>query len=173
MNLVGKFKTKSKHFFDNLFGENENTIFDDSQKHSHIEEKENILSNEQAGNGIDNEEGQLALDVFHTKDDVVIKAPIAGVTLQDISITVADGILTVRGARKKDDQISMSDYYLQECYWGSFSRSVVLPNNLKTEEIKAYFKSGILKISIPKEDHIKIKSIPISAVEEAKVTLNN
>jgi len=118
---------------------------------------------------MENEEGQLALDVYHTENDVVIKAPIAGVTLSDISITVSDGILTVRGKREREDTMTQDQYYLQECYWGPFSRSIVLPNHLKTEEIKAYFKNGILKITIPKEDRIKIKTIPISIGKDMKV----
>jgi len=110
----------------------------------------------------DDAEGQLALDVYHTADDVVIKAPIAGVTLQDISITISDGILTIRGARQEEQDSETDDYYLQECYWGVFSRSIVLPKGLKTEEIKAFFKNGILKVTIPKSEDIKIRTIPIN-----------
>jgi HSP20 family protein len=112
----------------------------------------------------DDAEGQLALDVYHTANDVIIKAPIAGVTLQDISITISDGILTIRGARHEEDEAEKDDYYLQECYWGVFSRSVVLPKGLKTEEIQAFFKNGILRVTIPKSEDIKIRSIPINSV---------
>jgi HSP20 family protein len=108
------------------------------------------------------EEGQLSLDVYHTADDVIIKAPIAGVSLEDINITIADGVLTIRGKRNKEEEIPVDNYYLQECYWGSFSRSVMLPHDLRTEEIKAFFKHGVLKITIPKDEKIKIKTIPIN-----------
>jgi len=111
---------------------------------------------------LQDEEGQLAVDVYQTVDDVVIKAPVAGVSLDDIDITIADGVLTIRGHRQKEDEIMKEDFYLAECYWGHFSRSIVLPKDLQTEKIKAYFKHGILKITIPKEERIKIKTIPIN-----------
>ena len=114
------------------------------------------------------EEGQLAVDVYQTVDDVVIKAPVAGVSLDDIDITIADGVLTIRGHRQKEDEIMKEDFYLAECYWGHFSRSIVLPKDLQTEKIKAYFKNGILKITIPKEERIKIKTIPISNTVTSK-----
>ena len=128
----------------------EQSIVDDGNKNYHF--------------NTDAAEGQLALDVYHTSDDVVVKAPIAGVTLQDISITISDGILTIRGARQEEQDPETNDHYLQECYWGVFSRSIVLPKGLKTEEIKAFFKNGILKVTIPKSEDIKIRTIPINNV---------
>ena len=108
------------------------------------------------------EEGQLSLDVYQTADEIIIKAPVAGVNLNEINITIADGILTIRGARKQEEVIPVNNYYLQECYWGSFSRSIVLPNQLRTEQIKAMFKNGVLKVIIPKDESLKIKNIPIN-----------
>jgi len=135
-----------------VYGENNQQKF---MKEEHSSHNQNLDFDRE-------EEGQLSLDVFHTADDVIIKAPIAGVSLADINITIADGVLTIRGKRNKEEDLARDNYYIQECYWGSFSRSVMLPHNLKTEEIKAFFKHGVLKITIPKDEKIKIKTIPIN-----------
>ena len=73
-------------------------------------------------------EGQLALDVFQTEKELVVKAPIAGVKLQDLNITVNNEVLTISGARMVTEDITDEDYFTQECYWGPFSRSIILPS---------------------------------------------
>jgi HSP20 family molecular chaperone IbpA len=73
--------------------------------------------------GEDDAEGQLAIDVYQTDSEIVIKSVIAGVQSEDLDITIGDDTVTIRGSRKKDEQISNENYYYQECYWGSFSTS--------------------------------------------------
>ena len=70
-------------------------------------------------------EGQLAVDVYQTAGDIVIKAPIAGVQPQDIDIAITDDVVTVKGERHRDDTVKQEDYYCQECYYGVFSRSII------------------------------------------------
>lgn len=106
-------------------------------------------------------EGQLALDVYQTDDNLIIKAPIAGVKLKDINITITDDVLTIKGSRMIDEEILKDKYYTQECYWGPFSRSIILPGNVETEKTAAHFKDGILKIVIPKSPKIKPKVVSI------------
>jgi HSP20 family protein len=151
MSLLSKIHEKSNQILKKIAGNPVNVPFRNINSSSDILNHKNItrppsdLANDQQVShhfGIDNEEGQLALDVYHTADDLIINAPIAGVTLKDVSITISDGILTIRGSRQHEDNIPSHDYYLQECFWGNFSRSIVLPNNLKTEQIKALFKNG-------------------------------
>lgn len=95
------------------------------------------------------QEGQLVVDVYQTADSIVIRTPVAGVKLADIHITINDNTLTIKGERTHADTIAEADYLLKECYWGAFSRSLVMPFNLSPEKIQAFFKDGILKIVIP------------------------
>lgn len=101
--------------------------------------------------------GQVALDVFEYDEYYIIKAPIAGVRLSDIDIEVNDSVVTIRGTRKQTDEIPQNQYYVQECFWGEFERSVTLPTPIDQKKVKATFnKESILKIIIPKEERVKI-----------------
>jgi HSP20 family protein len=105
-------------------------------------------------------QGQVALDIFEYEGYYIIKAPIAGVKISDIDIEVNDNVLTIRGERKQTDDVPHDQYYLQECFWGPFSRSVTLPFQIDPKKIKATFnKDSILKILIPKEEKVKIVRI--------------
>lgn len=95
------------------------------------------------------EEGQLAVDVYQSKDKVVIKSAIAGVKQDDLDITIADDTVTISGSRKHSDKIRDNDYFYQECYWGKFSRSVVLPFDIDEPKAKAKLEDGILTITLP------------------------
>jgi len=105
-------------------------------------------------------EGQLAVDVFQTDQSIVIKTAIAGVKPEDINISINNDVLTIRGKRKRDEEINDEDYYYRECYWGAFSRSIVLPLEVRQDKIEAIFKNGVLTITLPKakpEKTVKIK----------------
>ena len=107
-----------------------------------------------------NQIGQIAVDIFEQDDYYIIRAPIAGVRLSDLDIEVDEKIVTIRGARKMNDTIPENQYYLQECFWGEFSRSVTLPCTVDPKKVKATFsKDSILKILIPKEEKVKIVRI--------------
>lgn len=106
-------------------------------------------------------EGQLTIDMYQTKDNVIIKSTIAGVKPDDIDITVANDMVTIRGERSRDFDASAEDYFYQECYWGSFSRSVVLPVDVDIENISADLKDGILTIVLPKAAKAKAKKIRV------------
>ena len=106
-------------------------------------------------------EGQLAVDVYQTKDNVVIKAPIAGVTPDKIDIEVAEDVVTIRGERVEEKEVDREHYYVQECYWGSFSRSVILPTSTIAEKAAASLKDGVLTLTIPKVAQDKVKKIKV------------
>lgn len=108
-------------------------------------------------------EGQLALDAFQTEDQVVIKAPIAGVRPEDLEVTIHDEQITVKGERKQEHQVKEEDYFAQECYWGVFSRSIALPPGCDIENAKASLKNGVLTIIIPKLRKGKTKIVKIEA----------
>jgi len=108
-------------------------------------------------------EGQLTIDMYQTKDNVVIKSTIAGVRPEDIDVTIANDMVTIRGERKRDFEASSEDYFYQECYWGSFSRSVVLPVDVDIENVAADLKDGILTVILPKAAKAKARKIKVGA----------
>lgn len=110
----------------------------------------------------DDAEGQLAIDVYQTDSEIVIKSVIAGIQPEDLDITIGDDTVSIRGSRKKDEQISNENYYYQECYWGSFSRSVILPVEIDRERAEASFKNGVLTICLPKLEKNRMKKIRIA-----------
>lgn len=104
--------------------------------------------------------GQVAVDIYEQDNYTIIKAPIAGVRLCDLDIEVNDNQVTIRGTRRQTDPIADDQYYLQECFWGEFSRTVKLPFSVDPKKIRATFnKECILKILIPKEERVKIVRI--------------
>jgi len=106
-------------------------------------------------------EGQLTIDVYQTPSEIVIKSTIAGVSPEDLDITITNDMVTIKGRREKDETISSGDYYYQECYWGAFSRSVILPVDVEAERADASMKNGILTIRLPKIEKIKTKKIRV------------
>lgn len=106
-------------------------------------------------------EGELSVDVYQTATHLVILAPVAGVEISDLDISVNDNeVLTIKGSRSICNDIKDEEYLTKECFWGAFSRSILLPEGLDTDAIRATFKRGVLKIEIPKikiERHKKVK----------------
>ncbi len=112
--------------------------------------------------GEEKHEGQLALDVYQTKTDIVILAPIAGVKLSEIKVSVTEDVLLIKGKRSLELAIQEEDYFTQECFWGDFSRSIVLPAAVDASRISASFKDAVLKITIPKTERTKTKIVRIN-----------
>ncbi len=111
-------------------------------------------------------EGQLSIDVYQTPTDIVIKSTIAGVKPEDLDIAITNDMVTIRGRREGDDSLEKDDYFYQECYWGPFSRSIILPVDVQTEKSLATLKNGVLVIKLPKSEKIKTKKIEIKHHEE-------
>jgi HSP20 family protein len=109
-------------------------------------------------------EGQLNIDMYQTKDNVIIKSTIAGVRPEDMDITVANDMVTIKGARKREETVSEDDYFYQECYWGNFSRSVIVPVDIDSEHIEADLKDGILTVVVPKAAKAKTKKIKVKGI---------
>jgi len=93
--------------------------------------------------------GQLAVDVYDTKDSVYVQAPIAGVNKDDLDVSISDNTLSIHGSRSGNAP-EEANFYLQECFWGEFSRSLTLPVPVKEDEIEAVLKDGVLTISFKK-----------------------
>lgn len=106
-------------------------------------------------------DGQLTIDVYQTSTDIVIKSTIAGVKPEDVDVSISNDMITIRGERKLEEKISDDNYYYRECYWGPFSRSIVLPMDVVAEKIDASLKNGILTIKLPKADTLIAKKIQV------------
>ena len=105
--------------------------------------------------------GQLAVDVYETKEKLLVKGRVAGVNKADLDVSIADNTLTIRGTLSAGNEDGVENYFLQECYWGEFSRSLVLPVPVKEEEIEAVLKDGVLTISFSKVKQDTVKKIEV------------
>lgn len=107
------------------------------------------------------QEGQLTIDVYQTDAEIVIKSTVAGVIPEELEITITNDMVTIKGNRKKDEEVPESKYYYQECYWGPFSRSVILPVDVAADRADALLKNGILTIRLPKAEKEQVKKIKV------------
>lgn len=108
--------------------------------------------------------GQLAVDVYQTPSSIVIRSAIAGVNAQDIDITVNNDMVTIKGVRRTQDEVPASDFLYQECYWGGFSRTIILPVDVDADRVSAAIKNGILRVVLPKNE--RPDSAVINVIEE-------
>lgn len=105
--------------------------------------------------------GQLAVDVYETREKLVVKARTAGVNKNELDVSISDNQLTIRGTLSAGNEEDVENYFLQECYWGEFSRTIALPVPVKEEEIEAVLKDGVLTISFGKVKQDTVKKIEI------------
>lgn len=109
-------------------------------------------------------EGQLAVDILDLDDTLAVIATVAGADPDQISVHVHNDLLTIRGRREPPVAASDDAYVHRECYWGRFSRTIILPLDVRADGVKAVYKSGVLVVSLPKER--RDAKIPITVVEE-------
>jgi HSP20 family protein len=105
--------------------------------------------------------GQLAVDVYETRERLVVKARTAGVNKSDLDVSISDNTLTVRGTLSAGNEDDVENYFLQECYWGEFARSIALPVPVKEDDIEAVLKDGVLTISFGKVKQDTVKKIQV------------
>lgn len=105
--------------------------------------------------------GQLAVDVYETKERLVVKGRVAGVNKSDLDVSISDNTLTIKGTLSAGSEDDVENYFLQECYWGEFSRSLVLPVPVKEDEIEAVLKDGVLTIGFSKLKQDTVKKIEV------------
>jgi HSP20 family molecular chaperone IbpA len=108
-------------------------------------------------------DGELAVDVYQTPTHIIIKAMIAGVRPEDLDVSITRDMVTIRGKREQHTEGTAGDFFFSELYWGSFSRTIVLPQEVEIEEAEASEKHGLLSIKLPKLDKgraakLKVKS---------------
>ncbi len=110
------------------------------------------------------EEGQLTVDVFQTPEDIVIKTMVAGVRPEDLDINITRDMVTIKGKREETVEVQNGDYFHKELYWGSFSRTVMLPEEIEVEEAEAIERHGLLTIKLPKVDKSKQNKLRVKSV---------
>ncbi len=112
----------------------------------------------------ENYEGQLSVDVYGTEGEVVVVSTIAGVKPEDIDISISNDMLTIRGQRTEEKEEPVSDHYYQECYWGGFSRSIILPVEVEADKVEANLKNGVLTVRLPRARKQKSISVRVKEV---------
>ncbi len=105
--------------------------------------------------------GQLAVDVYETDERLVVKARTAGVNKEELDVSISDGILTISGTLSSGDDTGATNWHIQECYWGEFSRTLALPVAVKEDEVEAVLKDGVLTISFSKVKQEQAKKIQV------------
>lgn len=109
-------------------------------------------------------EGQLTVDVYQKEDEIVVQSTVAGVEPDDLEINITDEAVTIRGKREKTEIVEDKNYFYQECFWGKFSRSIILPQEIDSEKASAVLKKGILTIRLPKLDRAKAKKVRVKVI---------
>jgi HSP20 family protein len=143
-----------KSFFERLTG---TVKLDDEAMADPSESRSNIMDDSE-------EEGQLTVDVHQTPDEIVIKTMVAGVRPEDLDINITRDMVTIRGKRETSVEIEDSDYFHRELYWGTFSRTVMLPEEIEVEEAEAVERHGLLTIKLPKVDKAKQNKLRVKSV---------
>lgn len=110
------------------------------------------------------EEGELSVDVYQTNTEIIIEAMVAGVKPEDLHLSITRDMVTIKGRRDGNTSVSHDDYFYKELYWGTFTRTILLPHEVEIEEAEAVEKHGLLIVRLPKVDKarqtkLKVKSI--------------
>lgn len=148
----------NKDFFEQLAGvKSQNDEFEaelvrTSKVSAVAEGEEAVVSTKNgfADVGFDDAEGHLLIDVYHTAEHIVIESVIAGVESDDLDISITPESVVIKGTRNRKEKVHKDEFLHQECFWGKFSRSVILPQEIDPDNAQASLKDGVLKIVLPK-----------------------
>jgi len=108
-------------------------------------------------------EGQLTVDVYQKEDEIVIKAIVAGVKPDELDVSITRDMVTIRGRREEEREVPEQEYFFKELYWGSFSRTILLPQEVEVEDASAVEKHGVLTLRLPKIDKEKQTKLKVKA----------
>ena len=139
---------------------NDDSLADDSSVAA-PQQDANVTNNANWEDSEDDFPGQLAVDVYETDEQLIIKARTAGVNKEDLDVSISDGILTISGTLSSGDDSAATNWHIQECYWGEFSRTLALPVAVKEDEVAAVLKDGVLTITFAKVKQEQAKKITI------------
>ncbi|MDI6858169.1 MAG: Hsp20/alpha crystallin family protein [Dehalococcoidia bacterium] len=108
-------------------------------------------------------EGYAPIDMYETDNEIVVKASLPGVKPEDVDITIAGETLTIKGETKHEEEEKKANYYRKENWYGTFARSISLPSQVEAEKAHAEFENGMLRLTIPKAEQVRPKSIKVTA----------
>lgn len=150
---------KKRSFFERLTG---------SVKADEVEEEIKVVKNDRrTGNEWmeeENEEAELAVDVYQTHSEIIVQTMVAGVKPDSIDLTIARDMITIKGKREENKNIDEENYFTKELYWGSFSRTILLPQEIEPEETEATEKNGLMTIKLYKIDKEKRMNVKVKSV---------
>jgi HSP20 family protein len=110
------------------------------------------------------EDAELTVDVYQTPADIIVQTMVAGVKPEDLDLTIGRDMITVKGKREESRIIDEENYFTKELYWGTFSRTILLPQEVDPEEAEATEKHGLLTIKLPKIDKEKKTSVKVKSI---------
>ncbi len=145
---------KTKSFFEKLTGV---VRAEDSEEKDLIEKLDEEMD-------LDSDEGQLAVDVYQTPNEIIIKSMVAGVKPEDLDISITRDMVTIKGKREETHEASGDDFFHKELYWGLFSRTIILPQEIEVEEAEATNKNGLLTVKLPKLDKHKQAKVKVRSL---------
>ena len=155
----------SKKFFDKLAGDGEAVVKPEID--AELAKSSPAVARRAADDTLEEftgeDEGQLAIDLYQTPTEIIVESPIAGVASEDIDVGITSEAVTIRGKRERERTVREEDYVYQECYWGRFSRSVALPQEVDAEKAEAAIKNGVLVIRLPKLNRLKAKKLKVKS----------
>lgn len=150
-----------KDFFEKLTAASENEEFEPRLAKAKSAPQKTEEEKEEAIKIFEGPEGQLTVDVYQTPTNIIIESPVAGVKTEDLDISINPDTVIIKGNREKCESVEEKDYLHKECFWGRFSRSVILPEEIDTDKSHASLKNGVLKIVMPKINRHKVKKLKI------------
>ena len=110
------------------------------------------------------EEGELTVDIYDHSDSIMIQSTVAGVKPEDLDVAITNDTVTIRGKRERSEEIEDRNYYYKELFWGGFSRSVILPEEIEEDEAEATLKHGLLTIKLPKKKRGVVQKLKVKVI---------
>ena len=154
----------TKKFFEKLAGASEDEEFKPTLAKvtsADLAQDDEREDEEDTGTDFEEGEGQLAIDVYQAGNDIIVEAPVAGVGIDDLDLEISPESVSIRGKREQREKVEDNDYLYQECYWGKFSRSIILPQEINPDHATATFKNGVLRITLPMVNKQKTKKVKV------------
>lgn len=159
---------KKRSFFQKLTGglslrDNDEDIFSNDEDLPRIRNEEDESTDIKEWSSPEEEPSELSVDVYQTPDEIVVKAMTAGVKPEDLDIDIARDMITITGHRKEGTLAETGDYLTQELFWGSFTRTIMLPEEIDPEQTIATEKNGLVIIRLPKLDKKKRTKVRVKS----------
>jgi len=161
---------RKKTFFERLTGaintngtNEEGSLNEPSDENHNISIRPEREASEKSGSWLEDEEGQLTVDVYQTPTEIVIKTMVAGVKPDTIDLNISRDMVTIKGSRQNFNETREEDYHYKELFWGSFSRTILLPAEIEVEEAEATEEHGLLTLRLPKIDKEKKTKLKVKS----------